>query len=76
MKINMISMISVLIESVFVPSCEQANAQAAPLKAAGAVRVGATRIRTLFRYLNSILNFTMQKEDSPSLQNVGTYIKY
>jgi hypothetical protein len=30
----------------------------------------------LFRYPNSPLNFTMQKEDSPSHQNVGTYMEY
>jgi hypothetical protein len=32
--------------------------------------------KALFRYLNSPLNSTMQKEDSPSHQNVGTYMEY
>jgi hypothetical protein len=30
----------------------------------------------LFRYSNSPLNSTMQKEDSPSHQNVGIYMEY
>jgi hypothetical protein len=33
-------------------------------------------IKALFRYPNSSPNFTMQKEDSPSHQNIGTYMKY
>jgi hypothetical protein len=33
-------------------------------------------ISALFRYLNSPLNSTMQKEDSPSHQNIGTYMEY
>jgi hypothetical protein len=30
----------------------------------------------LFRIQNLPLNFTMQKEDSPSHQNIGTYMEY
>jgi hypothetical protein len=33
-------------------------------------------ILALFRYPNSSPNFTMQKEDSPLHQNVGTYMEY
>jgi hypothetical protein len=33
-------------------------------------------IQALFRYTNSSLNSTMQKEDSPSHQNVGIYMEY
>jgi hypothetical protein len=32
--------------------------------------------KALFRYPNSLSNFTMQKEDSPSYQNIGTYMEY
>jgi hypothetical protein len=32
--------------------------------------------KALFRFQNSLLNSTMQKEDSPSHQNIGTYIEY
>jgi hypothetical protein len=36
----------------------------------------ASSCKALFRYPNSPLNSTMQKEDSPSHQNIGTYMEY
>jgi hypothetical protein len=40
------------------------------------LRIRTKANKVLFRYLNSPPNSTMQKEDSPSHQNVGTYMEY
>jgi hypothetical protein len=46
------------------------------LKVPGRTLIIWLHSRALFRYPNSLPNFTMQKEDSPSYQNVGIYMEY